>query len=145
MSPKWMSSLVRARQLQEEAAKQELATAQRRVLSAREQIRYNSDRLDSLVKADAQDSASAFVAAAVALQAAAATHSASVRYAENAAQEVDHCRNDLGEAARARRTAEELNERAVAEERHKAAVAAQRDLDEVAARVHRDARREAQQ
>jgi len=139
MSPKWMSSLVRARQLQEEAAKQELATAQRRVLSAREQIRYNAERIESLVKADAQDSASAFVAAAVALQAAAATHSASLQYAEAAAQEVAHRRGDLGEAARARRTAEELNERALAEERHKAAVAAQRDLDEIAARIHRDA------
>ena len=138
MSPKWMTSLVRARQLQEEAAKQSLATAQREVISAQEQIRYNCERIDSLVAADAQDSAPAFVAAAVALQAAAATHSYSVACAAQAAQQVLARRDDLGAAARARRTAEEIEQRVQATELHLAALAAQRDLDEVAARISRD-------
>ncbi|HEY3736457.1 MAG TPA: hypothetical protein VGL26_03365 [Jatrophihabitans sp.] len=135
---KWLSSLVRARQLQEDAAKQHLATAQRHVVRAHERVKYSADRVDSLIAAGAQDQATAFVAAAVARQAAAATHSATIRYAEQAEDEADARRDELGEAARARLTAEELNERHLATERHRAALAAQRELDEVAARIHRD-------
>jgi hypothetical protein len=137
MSPKWLTSLVRARQIQEDGAKRQLATAERVARTARARVRYDADRLDSLVAADAQDSASAFVAAAVALQAAAATHSAATRAADRAGSEVVTQRDVLGDAARARRSAEELHERQVAVEHARLAAIAQRELDEVAARVHR--------
>jgi|KBSSwiStaDraftv2_1062776.scaffolds.fasta_scaffold07067_14 hypothetical protein len=140
MTTKWLVSLLRARQLQEDAAKLDLAVAQRRARSARDRIRYDEQRLESLVAAEAQDSAPAFVAAAVALQAAAATHSASIRMAEHAAAVAVDRTDDLGEAARARRTAEELNERVSAAERRRALLAQQRELDEVAARVAREGR-----
>jgi hypothetical protein len=138
MSAKWLNSLMRARQLQEDAAKQRLASAQRNVARANGRVKYDAERLDSLIAADAEDQASAFVAAAVARQAAAATHSASIRYAAQAEQDASVRRDELGDAARARLTAEELNERHVAAERHRMALAAQRDLDEIAARMHRD-------
>ena len=80
MSVKWLTSLVRARQLQEDSAKAQVATAQRISRSAHARVRYDAERIDSLVAADAQDSAPAFVAAAVALQAAAATHAAAGRH-----------------------------------------------------------------
>lgn len=137
MSAKWIASLVRARSLQEDAAKQNLASAQRNSLRARDRIKYDADRVDSLIAAGAEDQATAFVAAAVARQAAAATHSASISYAAQLDDEVVVRRDELGDAARARLTAEELNDRQVAVERHHAALAAQRDLDEIAARMHR--------
>lgn len=137
MSARWLNSLVRARQLQEDAAKQNLASAQRSAHRAHERVRYNADRLDSLTAAGAEESATAFVAAAVALQAAAATHSAAVGCATDADGVAAERLDDLGAAARARRSAEELNERELAAERQRAAHAAQRDLDEIAARVHR--------
>jgi hypothetical protein len=138
VSAKWLNSLVRARQLQEDAAKQRLASAQRNVVRAHGRVKYDAERLDSLIAAEAEDQAPAFVAAAVARQAAAATHSASIRFAVEAEDEATTRRGELGDAARARLTAEELNERQLAAERHRMALAAQRDLDEIAARMHRD-------
>jgi flagellar biosynthesis chaperone FliJ len=138
MAKKWLATLVRARQVQEDVAKQRLATAQRLAQRAHTRVRYDADRIDSLRAADAEASAPAFVAAAVALQSAAATHSAAVRVAEEAAHAVGGRRNELVEAARARRTAEELREQELTVQRARAAVAAQSRLDEVAARIHRD-------
>lgn len=137
MTAKWLTSLVRARQIQEDGAKRQLASAQRVAHSARARVRYDAERLDSLIAADAQESASAFVAAAAALQAAAATHAAATRAADRAGSEVGTQRGVLGDAARARRGAEELHERQEALERAQRAALAQRELDEVAARVHR--------
>ena len=51
-------------------------------------MRYDADRLDSLVHAGAENNAPAFVAAAVALQAAAATHAAAIRAADDAVTSV---------------------------------------------------------
>jgi hypothetical protein len=138
MAKQWLASLVRARQVQENVAKQRLATAERLAHRAHARVRYDADRIDSLRSADAEASAPAFVAAAVALQAAAATHSAARCAAEDAVRGVARRRVELGSAARARRTAEELNDQALAAERAAAARAAQHELDEVAARVHRD-------
>lgn len=139
MSPKWLSSLVRARQAQEDLAKQQLATAQRLAHVAHARVRYDAERLDSLTAAGAEDSASAFVAAAAALQAAAATHAAATRAAADATRTVADRRDDLGDAACARRTAEQMHDKQVAAEQALVRAAAQRELDEVAARVHRDA------
>lgn len=139
MTPRWMTTLVRARQAQEDLAKQELAGAERRLARAHARVRYDESRMESLCAADAEDSAPAFVAAAVALQAAAATHAAAVRAVGEAATAVAGRRDDLGAAARARRTAEELREQHISTELDRAAASAQRELDEIAARVHRDA------
>jgi flagellar protein FliJ len=138
VSATWLTGLVRARRVQEDVAKQHLAAAQHRSRRAQARVRYDADRLDSLTAAGAQASAPAFVAAAVALQAAAATHAAATRVAECAVTEVAGRRGELTAAARARRGAEELDERQAAAEQRRAAAAAQHELDEIAARVHRD-------
>ncbi len=138
MTPRWLDTLVRARQAQEDHAKQQLATAERLASRAYARVRYDEARVESLTAARAEDSAPAFVAAAVALQAAAATHAAATRAAEEASTVVAGRRAELGEAARARRTAEEMREQHVSAELDRAAAAAQRELDEIAARVHRD-------
>jgi flagellar export protein FliJ len=138
MSPKWLTGLVRARQVQEDAAKQQLATAQRLAGRAHARVRYDADRLDSLMQAGAQNSAPAFVAAAVALQAAAATHAAAIRAASEAVRSVDGRRDELGDAAVARRSVEEMHDRHVALERARVLASAQRETDEIAARVHRN-------
>ena len=139
MSPKWVSSLVRARQLQEDAAKQELATAERLALRAQARVHHADERLNSLVSAEAEQSVPAFIAAAAALQAVAATHAAACEAATQAETDVERNRAQLGDTARRRKGAEELQERYVSVERARAAAHAQRDLDEIAARVHRDA------
>ncbi len=138
MSPKWLDSLVRARQLQEDAAKQQLATAERVALRAHARVRYADERLDTMIDADAEQSLPAFIAAAAALQASAASHAAARAAAERAESEVGRNRESLGDTARHRKGAEELQERIVSSELARAAAHAQRDLDEVAARMHRD-------
>lgn len=138
MSPKWLNSLVRARQLQEEAAKQQLATAERMALRAQARLRYADERLDTLIDADSEQSVPAFIAAAAALQASAASHAAACAAAERAETDVTRGRENLGDTARRRKGAEELQERIVSAEVVRAAASAQRDLDEVAARIHRD-------
>jgi flagellar export protein FliJ len=138
MSPRWLNSLVRARQLQEDAAKQNLATAERLARRAQDRVRLVDERLDSLVAVEAEQSVPAFVAAAAALQAIAATHAAARHAAAEAEGEVARTREDLGDSARRRMGAEELQDRYVSGERARAAAHAQRDLDEIAARVHRD-------
>jgi len=137
MSPKWLNSLVRARQLQEDAAKQHLATAERLARRAHDRARVVDERLDSLVAVEAERSVPAFVAAAAALQAVAASHAAARQAAAQAEGDVARNREQLGNSARRRMGAEELQERYVSVERARAATLAQRDLDEIAARVHR--------
>jgi flagellar protein FliJ len=139
MARHWLSGLLRARQAQEDAAAQQLAAAERAARRAAARVRYDRDRLDSLRTADALYDAPVFVAAAVALQAAAATHAAAVQVAEHSARVVEERRDDLIDAARARRSAEELHERQLHEASAKARRIAQGELDEVAARVRRDA------
>jgi flagellar export protein FliJ len=138
MSPKWLTSLVRARQVQEDFAKQQLATAERLATRAHARVRYDNDRVESLVEAGAELNAPSFVAAAVALQAAAATHAAALRAADDAVARVADRRGDLTEAARARYVAEELHEKHATAERQRAGAFAQREMDEIAARVFRD-------
>lgn len=135
---RWLTSLVRARQLQEDAARQRLATAERIKQRANARVRYDEERLESLRDVQAESSAPVFVAAAVALQAAAATHAAAVHLAAAAEADETERRGELGDAARARRSAEELADRAAVAEQVRLSRAAQRELDEIAARVQRD-------
>jgi flagellar export protein FliJ len=137
MTPKWITGLVRARQFAEDNAKQELATAERLASRAHARVRYNADRLESLKYAGAEGTAATFVASAVALQAAAATHAAARQAAEQADHETQGRRSDLTNAAVSRRSAEELAERARAAERARQALIAQRATDEIAAAVFR--------
>jgi flagellar export protein FliJ len=137
MSAQWLTSLVRARQIQQDAAQQQLAEAERGVHSARARVRREAERLDALAAAAEETDVPAFVAAAVALQAAAATHAAARTAAQQADDHADSRRGALHEAAVAASSAEELQERAARAERERAARAAQRDLDEVAAGIHR--------
>lgn len=120
MTPKWIDGLLRARQFTEDNAKAELATAQRHLHRTRAQLRFDSERLETMNYPGAEAHAISFVASAVALQ-------AGVR------------RHDLVDAAVSRRSAEELAERALAAERAKEAAAAQRATDEIAAAVFRRA------
>lgn len=139
MSPRWLSSLVRARQLQEDAARQQLASAERSARRAHQQAARDAERLDSMTGAESeQRSVAGFVAAAAALQACAAAHSAARVAASNADGAVETNRALLGDSAKRRMGAEELEERYVSVERARAAAHAQRDLDETAARMHRD-------
>jgi flagellar biosynthesis chaperone FliJ len=140
MSKSWLSGLLRARRAQEDFAAQQLAAAQRRAQRAAARVHYDRDRLETLKLADASYAAPAFVAAAVALQAAAATHAAAVAVAEHAVVETQERRGELGDAARARRSVEELHDRHLAEAEAHARRAAQAELDEIAARISRDAR-----
>jgi len=82
------------------------------------------------------EAAAAFVAASVALQAAAATHAAAVESANDAQRTEDARHVALGEAARARLAAERLHENHTERERVAAARAEQRDNDEVAGYRH---------
>lgn len=137
MSPKWLGSLVRARQMQEEAAQQRLADAERGARRARSAERREAQRLDSLCgPGEARDGA-AYVAAIVALQAAAATHSAARTAAVSADVMTGQRRGELREAAVASNSVEELQRRVVRVEAERAARVAQRDEDEVAAGIHR--------
>jgi flagellar export protein FliJ len=136
MSPKWLTSLVRARQLQEDAAQAELAEARRYGHRAQVRAREESDRLDSLCAAEVPGAAAAFVAASVALQAAAATRAAAVETAEEAQRFVDAKHAEFAAAARARLAAERIHEEHQHRIRTEAVRAEQRDSDEVAGRRH---------
>jgi flagellar protein FliJ len=142
MSPKWLATLVRARQLQEDSAAQQLAEAERRARRAHARLRYDTERLEALTGDQAESTVPAFVAAAVALQAAAATHAAAAASADHADTETSERRGQLLEAARARHSAEQLQERAVTVEQLRLAAVEQRNLDDVAAAIHRRTRTE---
>jgi hypothetical protein len=136
MSPTWIGRLLRARELQEERAKVGVVAAERESLRAAARARAQSARLEALADDEMLRVADAFVASAVALQAAAATHAACRRLADQAESVTRARRDDLRAAARERRSAEELAERQAQAARERAAQALQRDLDEAAANVH---------
>jgi hypothetical protein len=137
MSPKWLGSLVRARQMQEDAAQQRLAVAERGARAARLAERREAQRLDGLDAPDDASDGAAFVAAAVALQAAAATHAAAQFAAAQADEATGVRRTELRTAAIAANSVEELQNRMVRVETERAARVAQRDEDEIAAGIHR--------
>jgi flagellar export protein FliJ len=136
VSPKWLTSLVRARQIQEDAAQAELAEARRRGRMTKQHVRREGDRLDAMCAAEVPESAAAFVAASVALQAAAATHAAAVDTADQAERAADERHSTFTEAARARLAAERMQEQHDDHDRRSAARAEQRDNDEVAGYRH---------
>jgi hypothetical protein len=142
MTTKWLLALVRARQVQEDVAQRELADAERRARRASAFARHHGERIDALNAAEAELTVPAFIAAAVALQAAAATHAASLATVEHAHADSEERRGDFRHAARARLIAEDLHDQALAIEVARQTAAEQREQDEVAATVHRRANSE---
>jgi hypothetical protein len=138
MSPKWLSTLVRARQAHEDAAAQQLAAAEHAAARAHDRARAEDVRVDELrAVQDAQQSVAAFVAASAAAHSAAAVLSSAVFAAAQADLATDQRRDDLRAAALTRGAAENLQTRVEDAERVQAARVAQRDLDEIGARLHR--------
>jgi hypothetical protein len=137
MSPKWLGSLVRARQIQKDAAQQELVAAETFGRAAHARVQREEERVEALSAFDEETSVPAFVAASVALQAAAATHSAARTAADQADARTADRRAALLSAAIACESADELAQRIAAEAAVHAQRATQRDLDEIAADTHR--------
>jgi hypothetical protein len=137
VTTKWLVALVRARQVQEDVAQRELAEAERRARRASAFARHNADRIEALSVEEAELTVPAFIAAAVALQAAAATHAAAMASADHAYADSEERRIDLRRAARERFVAEDMHNHVRAAEQAKRAAAEQREHDEVAATVHR--------
>ena len=131
-----MGHLVRARKFQENSAAQRLAFARRQQSRAHDFAAAEARRIEVLAQRDAVVNAGAFVAAAVALQSAAATYASAVGDAAHADGWVVLRQQELTEAARSRQTAEELRDRAQAEQDAAAAQAEQRELDEIAGIAH---------
>ena len=145
MTPKWLTSLVRARQVQEEVAQAALADARRLGRTAEHFARREGDRLDALCATEVPEATAAFVAASVSLQAAAASHAAAVEFALAAQRTVDDRHAEFAGAARARLGAERLEEQHVARERETAARHEQLANDEIAGYRHLAARSETAQ
>jgi flagellar biosynthesis chaperone FliJ len=134
MRKKWIHSLLHARQAQEDIAQQRRTSAELAARRARATLRYEADRLSVMGEDLQHRTVTAFLASSAALHAAAATHAAAERQAEQATATAEQRRAELRAAARARRTVEQLHERHLAEERAAALAAEQRELDEIAAR-----------
>jgi hypothetical protein len=141
MTPKWMGTLVRARQSQEDLARQRHANARRAAERARLRAGGEAARIDVLQESPTAEDAAAFVASLVARQAAAATHAWALGQAEHADRWAEVRAGDMTAAAVRRRIAEELHDRALQADARAAAEHAQRELDEAAAVVARRAGR----
>jgi flagellar protein FliJ len=135
MSRAWVSTLLRARQAQEDVARGRLADAHRHAQQAHARLLVEGDRLESMSAEHGSASALAFIAAASAQQSAAATWFAA-RHAHASAEDQLALRSSaLTAAAQERRGVEKLAERDAAEARTRAGVAQQKELDEVGGRV----------
>ncbi|SOD71334.1 hypothetical protein SAMN05892883_0870 [Jatrophihabitans sp. GAS493] len=132
---RWVTTLLRARAANEDLAKQRLGAARRReqetAAHAASERRRASGRAENIAQ-----STPAFLASIVARQAAAATADQAHRTAERARVAANQSLDDLVEAARGRRTAEELLERQTAAALAHEKLAGERELDEIAAVGH---------
>jgi len=126
----WLSGLLRARQVQEDVARQRLAGAQLDAISARRTVVAEDERIETLNAELPSDTALAFVAAAAARQAAAATWAAARLADAAAADQVTIAETAVIGAARHRRSAEKLDERIRADEQYSARTKEQNALDE---------------
>src|SRR3954463_1017433 len=127
MAKGWLIGLLKARQAQEDVAKQPSRAAELAARRARASLRYEAERLSVMGEQLQHRTVSAFIAASAAMQAAAATHAAVERAADEADHTVVERRGELTTAARSRRTVEQLHERHVAEERTLQLAAEQRE------------------
>ncbi|SDI82113.1 hypothetical protein SAMN05444157_0314 [Frankineae bacterium MT45] len=132
---RWVTTLLRARAANEDLAKQRLGAARRReqetAAHAAAERRRAATRAENVVQ-----STPAFLASIVARQAAAATAEQAHHTAERARVAANQSLDNLVEAARGRRTAEELLERQTLAAQAQQKLASERDLDEIAAVGH---------
>jgi flagellar biosynthesis chaperone FliJ len=137
MSLSWLSSLVRARQVQEDTARRKVADAHRNAGTVRARMMHAEEYIEDLrERVDTEMTASAFVAANVALQSAAAVHAAASFAVQQADLTTAARQSELLAAAVARGAAEKLQEHAETVERARVMRAEQAQNDETAARIH---------
>jgi hypothetical protein len=135
VSKHWVSTVLRARQIQEDVAKQRLAEARQHAHEAYLDVMAHGERIDGLVTTPAEpESALAFVAAASARQAAASTWAAARQARVLADDHVLTRSSAATTAAQQRRSVEKLAENVAADRVRGAAIAQQKDLDEIAGR-----------
>jgi flagellar biosynthesis chaperone FliJ len=134
MTRRWLSSLVRARQVQEDLARERFAHAQRHANGTLAQTQVEDARVTSMLEGDLAGSAGAFLAAVSARQSAAATLAAAHQTHALAQDQAQLRRSTLTEAAQNRLSAEKLAERDATELRRAANATLQRELDEIGAR-----------
>jgi len=137
MSRAWLSSLVRARQVQEDLAKERLAHARRHARSAEMRAQSDDSRVQAMLDKAPSGTAMAFIAAASARQAAAATLAAALQTQTLADDQVKDRVASLTSAAQNRLSAEKLAERDETERRRAANAAMQQELDEIGSRLRR--------
>ncbi|WP_127783024.1 flagellar FliJ family protein [Rhodococcus sp. X156] len=138
---RWLGTMIRARQAEEDVAVQNLADARRTATLAAQRLAREAGRVDALAQPDSE-SVRAFHASAAARQAAAATLSAARHRLLTAQDRVGCAETELTAAARARRTVEKMHERDAAASTRAALTAAQQELDEIGISRH-TARQEA--
>jgi hypothetical protein len=132
----WLVGLLRARQIQEDVARERLLHARLHADGVRRVAQADAQRVQGLVDQGSPESALAFVAAVSARQAAAATLAAAM-YAQAVAEDhVASQRSSLTSAAQHRLSTEKLVEREHGERTRAANAAMQQELDEVGARTH---------
>ncbi len=132
----WISTVLRARQAQEDLVAQRLAVARRDAGHAADQHAEHAARVAAMVSPDSQ-TVPAFHASLAAQQAAAASLAAAKNRVLFAEGRVASGMSELTQAARSRRTVEKLHERDQDEQAAAASGAVQRELDEVSISRHR--------
>jgi hypothetical protein len=137
VSRAWLSNLLRARQIQEDVARERLAHARLHADDALLQVRVDHQRVLAMLDHHTSDTTLAFIAAASARQSAAATLAAAEQTHAMAEDHVLTQRGSLTAAAQQRLSTEKLLERDEAERRRSAAGKMQQELDEVGSRLHR--------
>jgi flagellar biosynthesis chaperone FliJ len=138
MTRAWLPSLVRARQVQEDLARERVALARRHARRAELRAMSDDERVQGMADSGEPMSALAFVAASSARQAAAATLAAAIQSQARAEDQVTADQASLTVAAQNRLSAEKLAERDAAERRRAAATAMQQELDEIGSRMRRN-------
>jgi len=134
MTRKWISGLLRARQVQEDVARERLAHARLHAQDARLRVRADDARVQAMLEETSPQSTQAFLASASARQAAGATLAAAQWIRATAEDQVTIRQTSVVAAARQRRSAEKLAERDANELHARAAAALQHELDDVAGR-----------
>ena len=136
MSRKWINSLLRARQAQEDIARERLAHARLHAQDARLRVRAEDRRVEAMLEERSPASARAFVAAVSARQAAAATLSEARQSQAMADDQVVTRTTSVVSAARDRRSIEKLAERDAADLHTRTIGALQKELDDIGVRRH---------
>ncbi|MEO6701903.1 MAG: hypothetical protein ABI140_02160 [Jatrophihabitantaceae bacterium] len=139
---KWVPTVLRARQAQEDLVAQRVALARRDAGLALSQLGEHTARLANMVTASSR-TALEFQAEVARQQAAAATVAAAANRLMFAEARLATGVGELTEAARARRSVEKLSERDEQDRLSTATSAAQREQDEVSISRHNAERRAA--